>query len=94
MPVGGPEGVGEGAADLLALPESGRLDGSKDLYDRGNAVPRWRFVAGPSYRCPRKLRGIGLTYVEHAGDARPGTTGGNGGRLPGRLPYEALKPAK
>lgn len=72
VPVGELEGVGEGATDLLSLLESGRLDGLKDLYDRGKvggrAVPEGRFEVGPLYRRPRKLWGIGLNYVEHAGD--------------------------
>jgi 2-keto-4-pentenoate hydratase/2-oxohepta-3-ene-1,7-dioic acid hydratase in catechol pathway len=58
--------------DLLSLLESGRFHELKSLYDggevEGEAVPFDRFEYGPLYRRPRKIWGIGLNYVEHAGD--------------------------
>ena len=75
---GGPISVGElgsfagGATDLFSLLESGRFYELKDLYERGKvegrAVPAGRFEHAPLYRRPRKIWGIGLNYVEHAGD--------------------------
>ena len=65
-------------ADLLSLLESGRLDdlrsyvdglgeaGAKELEAR--AIPFPEVEYGPLYRRPRKIWGIGLNYVEHAGD--------------------------
>jgi 2-keto-4-pentenoate hydratase/2-oxohepta-3-ene-1,7-dioic acid hydratase in catechol pathway len=59
-------------ADLLSPLESGRFYKLKRSYDRGRAegppVPSGRFEYGPLYRRPRKIWGIGLNYVEHAGD--------------------------
>ena len=58
--------------DLLSLLESGRLYELKGSYDKGKAEVRAalsvRFEYGPLYRRPRKIWGIGLNYVEHAGD--------------------------
>jgi 2-keto-4-pentenoate hydratase/2-oxohepta-3-ene-1,7-dioic acid hydratase in catechol pathway len=58
--------------DLLSLLESGRFHELKRSYDRervkGSPVPSGRFEYGPLYRRPRKIWGIGLNYVEHAGD--------------------------
>jgi 2-keto-4-pentenoate hydratase/2-oxohepta-3-ene-1,7-dioic acid hydratase in catechol pathway len=58
--------------DLLSLLESGRFHELKSLYDggevEGEAVPFDGFEYGPLYRRPRKIWGIGLNYVEHAGD--------------------------
>ena len=72
LPVGELSGLGNGATGLLSLLESGRFYGLKNLYDRGKveggAVPPGRFERGPLYRRPRKIWGIGLNYVEHAGD--------------------------
>jgi 2-keto-4-pentenoate hydratase/2-oxohepta-3-ene-1,7-dioic acid hydratase in catechol pathway len=60
---------GEGA-DLLSLLESGRFYELKEAYDRrvirGGASSRFSFA--PLSRRPRKIWGIGLNYVEHAGD--------------------------
>jgi 2-keto-4-pentenoate hydratase/2-oxohepta-3-ene-1,7-dioic acid hydratase in catechol pathway len=59
-------------ADLLSALESGRFYELKSSYDRGRVegspVPSGRFEYGPLYRRPRKIWGIGLNYVEHAGD--------------------------
>ena len=72
VPVGELDGLAEGATDLLSLLESGRFYELKSFYDRGKAeggaVPAGRFEHAPLYRRPRKIWGIGLNYVEHAGD--------------------------
>lgn len=72
VPVRDLAGFGEGAADLLTLLESGRFRELKGLHDRGKvegaALAPGRFELGPLYRRPRKIWGIGLNYVEHAGD--------------------------
>ncbi len=61
---------GEEEADLLSLLETGRFYELKEAYDRGEV--RGETVPQPSraplYRRPRKIWGIGLNYVEHAGD--------------------------
>jgi 2-keto-4-pentenoate hydratase/2-oxohepta-3-ene-1,7-dioic acid hydratase in catechol pathway len=58
--------------DLLSLLESGRFHELKGSYDQGKVEVRAalsvRFEYGPLYRRPRKIWGIGLNYVEHAGD--------------------------
>jgi 2-keto-4-pentenoate hydratase/2-oxohepta-3-ene-1,7-dioic acid hydratase in catechol pathway len=58
------------SADLLSLLESGRFYDLKEAYDRGEI--RGGTASQPSYaplyRRPRKIWGIGLNYVEHAGD--------------------------
>ena len=58
--------------DLLSLLESGRFHELKGLYDQEKVEVRAalsvRFEYGPLYRRPRKIWGIGLNYVEHAGD--------------------------
>ena len=60
---------GEGAG-LLSLLESGRFYGLKEAYGRGEVrgetLPR--ASRAPLYRRPRKIWGIGLNYVGHAGD--------------------------
>ena len=72
IPIGELDGLAEGATDLLSLLESGRFYELKSFYDRGKAeggaVPAGRFEHAPLYRRPRKIWGIGLNYVEHAGD--------------------------
>ena len=63
--------------DLLSLLESGRLDELQSHVDGlwadaerplARATPRGEVEYGPLYRRPRKIWGIGLNYVEHAGD--------------------------
>jgi 2-keto-4-pentenoate hydratase/2-oxohepta-3-ene-1,7-dioic acid hydratase in catechol pathway len=58
--------------DLLTLLESGRFHELKGSYDKEKVEVRAalsvRFEYGPLYRRPRKIWGIGLNYVEHAGD--------------------------
>jgi 2-keto-4-pentenoate hydratase/2-oxohepta-3-ene-1,7-dioic acid hydratase in catechol pathway len=57
-------------ADLLSLLESGRFYELKEAHGRGesrggaSSQPSY----APLYRRPRKIWGIGLNYVEHAGD--------------------------
>jgi 2-keto-4-pentenoate hydratase/2-oxohepta-3-ene-1,7-dioic acid hydratase in catechol pathway len=57
-------------ANLLSLLKSGRFYDLKEAYDRGEV--RGETISRPShaplYRRPRKIWGIGLNYVEHAGD--------------------------
>jgi 2-keto-4-pentenoate hydratase/2-oxohepta-3-ene-1,7-dioic acid hydratase in catechol pathway len=56
--------------DLLSLMESGCFYELKEAYLRGEVrigTPS-RPSYGPLYRRPRKIWGIGLNYVEHAGD--------------------------
>ncbi len=64
--------------DLLSLLESGRLDELRSHVDglgeagaeelSVGAIPLPEVEYGPLYRRPRKIWGIGLNYVEHAGD--------------------------
>lgn len=73
LPVDGLEGFrGGGGTDLLSLLESGQFHDLKETYDRGGVegrtVPSGGFEHAPLYRRPRKIWGIGLNYVEHAGD--------------------------
>ena len=69
-PVREVSGFSREEADLLSLLESGRFYKLKEAYDRGEV--RGEAVTRPShaplYRRPRKIWGIGLNYVEHAGD--------------------------
>jgi 2-keto-4-pentenoate hydratase/2-oxohepta-3-ene-1,7-dioic acid hydratase in catechol pathway len=57
-------------ANLLSLLKSGRFYDLKEAYDReevrGETISRSSHA--PLYRRPRKIWGIGLNYVEHAGD--------------------------
>jgi 2-keto-4-pentenoate hydratase/2-oxohepta-3-ene-1,7-dioic acid hydratase in catechol pathway len=57
---------GEEGADLLSLLESGRFYEVTEAYGRAEPLPRTS--RAPLYRRPRKIWGIGLNYVEHAGD--------------------------
>jgi 2-keto-4-pentenoate hydratase/2-oxohepta-3-ene-1,7-dioic acid hydratase in catechol pathway len=79
-----PDPFGSGwPAGLFSLLESGRFyelwrfydnmteDEVKKLSER--AVPFSRVRYGPLYRRPRKIWGIGLNYVEHAGDLQETT---------------------
>ena len=60
----------EEGADLLSLLQSGRFYEVKEAYDReevrGGASSQLSYAL--LYRRPRKIWGIGLNYVEHAGD--------------------------
>jgi 2-keto-4-pentenoate hydratase/2-oxohepta-3-ene-1,7-dioic acid hydratase in catechol pathway len=63
-------GFSEEDANLLSLLKSGRFYDLKEAYHRGEM--RGEIISRPShaplYRNPRKIWGIGLNYVEHAGD--------------------------
>ncbi len=64
-------GSPEAGADLLSLLESGRFYELKAAYDRGEmrgGTSSQLSSYAPLYRRPRKIWGIGLNYVEHAGD--------------------------
>lgn len=64
--------------DLLSLLESGRIYDCQSRFREldaaaleelaSKAIPADRFEYAPLYRRPRKIWGIGLNYVEHAGD--------------------------
>jgi 2-keto-4-pentenoate hydratase/2-oxohepta-3-ene-1,7-dioic acid hydratase in catechol pathway len=64
--------------DILAILQHGQLDTLTDWYsDNGRehisklsaaAIPLTEAKFGPLYRTPRKIFGIGLNYVDHAGD--------------------------
>jgi 2-keto-4-pentenoate hydratase/2-oxohepta-3-ene-1,7-dioic acid hydratase in catechol pathway len=76
VPVG--ETDGTRSMDLLSLLESGRLYDFQSWFREldeavrdefaSKAIPTDRFEYAPLYRRPRKIWGIGLNYVEHAGD--------------------------
>ena len=77
VPVG--EMSGARYPDLLFLIEGGRLhelrswfrgldEAARDKKLASSAIPTGRFEYAPLYRHPRKIWGIGLNYVEHAGD--------------------------
>ena len=65
-------------ADLFSLLENGRLEDLRRSWNAlseaelrdlaGRAVPVDDLSYAPLYRRPRKIWGIGLNYVEHAGD--------------------------
>jgi 2-keto-4-pentenoate hydratase/2-oxohepta-3-ene-1,7-dioic acid hydratase in catechol pathway len=63
-------GLSREEANLLYLLKSGRFYELKEAYDRGEVQGEavTRFSHAPLYRRPRKIWGIGLNYVEHAGD--------------------------
>jgi 2-keto-4-pentenoate hydratase/2-oxohepta-3-ene-1,7-dioic acid hydratase in catechol pathway len=60
----------EEGADLLTLLQSGRFYELKEAYNRGEVRggASSQLSYAPLYRRPRKIWGIGLNYVEHAGD--------------------------
>jgi 2-keto-4-pentenoate hydratase/2-oxohepta-3-ene-1,7-dioic acid hydratase in catechol pathway len=80
VPVGGlRDSAGDSwPADLLSLIESGRLDEFRSYVDgleeagmaklAARGIPNGEVEYGPLYRRPRKIWGIGLNYIEHAGD--------------------------
>jgi 2-keto-4-pentenoate hydratase/2-oxohepta-3-ene-1,7-dioic acid hydratase in catechol pathway len=74
LPVREINGLSE-TPDLLSLLVGGRFDGLKRWFDGGGAegladrsLPLEGVEYGPPLRRPRKIWGIGLNYVEHAGD--------------------------
>lgn len=78
LPVAGLPGPDGWPADLFSLIENNRLDGLRRRWDALSeveleelsvrAVPVEDLSYAPLYRRPRKIWGIGLNYVEHAGD--------------------------
>jgi 2-keto-4-pentenoate hydratase/2-oxohepta-3-ene-1,7-dioic acid hydratase in catechol pathway len=64
--------------DMLEIISSGQLEEMKDWYLSGGkyqaeamseyAIPKEKAVLAPLYRNPSKIWGIGLNYVDHAGD--------------------------
>ena len=64
--------------DLFELIQTGQLEAMNDWYRAGGkaelegmaayAIPKSEAQYAPLYRRPRKIWGIGLNYVEHAGD--------------------------
>jgi 2-keto-4-pentenoate hydratase/2-oxohepta-3-ene-1,7-dioic acid hydratase in catechol pathway len=74
-------------ADLLSLLQSGRFYELKEAYDRGEVrggVSSQHSSYAPLYRRPRKIWGIGLNYVEHAGDLQE--------RAPSEEPASFMRP--
>jgi len=68
---------GAWAETLLPLIQTGRLRELTDWYNRGGraacerisgVVPYDEVVYAPLYRNPKRIFGIGLNYVDHAGD--------------------------
>lgn len=62
---------------MFALIEAGQIKGLTDWYNAGGraelsaipgAVPYDKAVYAPLYRNPKRIFGIGLNYVDHAGD--------------------------
>ena len=62
---------------MFALIEAGQVKGLTDWYNAGGkaklasipgVVPYDRVVYAPLYRNPKRIFGIGLNYVDHAGD--------------------------
>lgn len=62
---------------MLALIEAGQVKGLANWYNAGGkaeletipgVVPHDKVVYAPLYRNPRRIFGIGLNYVDHAGD--------------------------
>lgn len=43
-------------------------EGKEELETMGGIVPAEKVVYGPLYRTPQRIFGIGLNYVDHAGD--------------------------
>jgi len=85
-PVRGVDGLSGEGADLLSLLESGRFYGLKEAYGRGEVQGETlpRASRAPLYRRPRKIWGIGLNYVEHAGDLQE--------TVPSREPASFMRP--
>lgn len=62
--------------DMFEIISSGALDDMNDWYRAGgkaaveqlDAIAKSEAQFGPLYRYPRKIWGIGLNYVDHAGD--------------------------
>lgn len=67
---------GKWATDLFEVINSGQLEclnnwyrtGGKAAVEAMEAIPKVQAQFAPLYRYPRKIWGIGLNYVDHAGD--------------------------
>lgn len=65
------------ATEMLALIRSGQISGLTKWYNAGGKdelekmeglIPSEKVVYAPLYRNPKRIFGIGLNYVDHAGD--------------------------
>ena len=65
------------STDMLSLIQKGEVPGLTDWYNAGGKaeldtlpglVPQDEVVYAPLYRNPKRIFGIGLNYVDHAGD--------------------------
>ena len=63
--------------DMMSLIQAGQIPGLTEWYNDGGKeeletipglVPQEKVVYGPLYRNPKRIFGIGLNYVDHAGD--------------------------
>ena len=63
--------------DMMSLIQAGQIPGLTEWYNDGGkeelemipgVVPQEKVVYGPLYRNPKRIFGIGLNYVDHAGD--------------------------
>ena len=63
--------------DMMSLIQAGEIPAMTDWYNTGGRaelegmaglIPREEVVCAPLYRDPKRIFGIGLNYVDHAGD--------------------------
>ena len=63
--------------DMMSLIQAGEIPAMTDWYNTGGKeelegmaglIPREEVVCAPLYRDPKRIFGIGLNYVDHAGD--------------------------
>lgn len=64
-------------SDMMSLIQAGEIPAMTDWYNTGGKeelegmaglIPREEVVCAPLYRDPKRIFGIGLNYVDHAGD--------------------------
>ena len=64
-------------SDMMSLIQAGEIPAMTDWYNAGGRaelegmaglIPREEVVCAPLYRNPKRIFGIGLNYVDHAGD--------------------------
>ena len=64
-------------SDMMSLIQAGEIPAMTDWYNTGGRaelegmaglIPREEVVCAPLYRDPKRIFGIGLNYVDHAGD--------------------------
>ena len=64
-------------SDMMSLIQAGEIPAMTDWYNTGGKeelegmaglIPREEVVCAPLYRNPKRIFGIGLNYVDHAGD--------------------------